>query len=35
MEDVARYYRGRLEVEEEQMSGENFVRDLTAVLYDK
>jgi uncharacterized RDD family membrane protein YckC len=35
MEDVARYYRGRLEVEEEQMSGENFVRDLTAVLYDR
>jgi uncharacterized RDD family membrane protein YckC len=35
MEDVARYYRGRLDVEEEQMSGENFVRDLTAVLYER
>jgi uncharacterized RDD family membrane protein YckC len=35
MEDVARYYRTRLDVEEGQMSGENLVRDLTAVLYEK
>lgn len=32
-EEVAAVYRRKLDVEEEQMSGENFVRDLTAVLY--
>lgn len=33
MEDVAKFYREKLGVEEEQISGENFVRDLTAVLF--
>lgn len=33
MEDVADFYRAKLEVEEEAISGENFVRDLTAVLF--
>lgn len=33
MEEVAAAYRKKLEVEEEQISGENFVRDLTAVLF--
>ena len=33
MEDVARVYREKLGIEEEQMSGENLVRDLTAVLF--
>lgn len=33
MEAVAREYREKLGVEEEQISGENFVRDLTAVLF--
>jgi uncharacterized RDD family membrane protein YckC len=33
MEDVARYYRRKLSIEEEQISGENLVRDLTAVLF--
>jgi len=33
MEEVASAYRKKLEVEEEQISGENFVRDLTAVLF--
>jgi Predicted membrane protein/domain len=32
MEDVARFYRSKLAIEEEQISGENLVRDLTAVL---
>lgn len=33
MEDVARAYRQELGIEEESISGENFVRDLTAVLF--
>jgi uncharacterized RDD family membrane protein YckC len=33
MEDVARVYREKLGIEEEQISGENLVRDLTAVLF--
>lgn len=33
MEEVASVYRKKLEIEEEQMSGENLVRDLTAVLF--
>lgn len=33
MEEVAAEYRKKLEAEEEQISGENFVRDLTAVLF--
>ncbi|HUP59485.1 MAG TPA: RDD family protein [Thermoanaerobaculia bacterium] len=33
MEEVAAFYRGKLDVEEEHMSGENFVRDLTAVVF--
>jgi len=33
MEEVANAYRERLNVEEEQISGENFVRDLTAILF--
>jgi hypothetical protein len=33
MEEVAAAYRKKLEAEEEQISGENFVRDLTAVLF--
>lgn len=35
MEEVARAYREELGVEEESISGENFVRDLTAVLFDE
>jgi len=30
---VAAVYREKLGIEEEQMSGENLVRDLTAVLF--
>lgn len=33
MQEVADEYRRRLGVEEESLSGENFVRDLTAVLF--
>jgi uncharacterized RDD family membrane protein YckC len=33
MEDVARVYREKLDIEEEGISGENLVRDLTAVLF--
>ncbi|MFL6245029.1 MAG: RDD family protein [Thermoanaerobaculia bacterium] len=33
MEEVARVYRTKLGLEEEQISGENLVRDLTAVLF--
>jgi uncharacterized RDD family membrane protein YckC len=33
MEEVAGYYRRKLVIEEEQISGENLVRDLTAVLF--
>lgn len=33
MEEVAGVYREKLGIEEEQMSGENLVRDLTAVLF--
>jgi uncharacterized RDD family membrane protein YckC len=33
MEEVAGVYRQKLDLEEEQMSGENLVRDLTAVLF--
>jgi uncharacterized RDD family membrane protein YckC len=33
MEEVAAEYRKKLGIEEEQMSGENLVRDLTAVLF--
>lgn len=35
MENVAAHYRETLGVEEAQISGENFVRDLTALLYAK
>lgn len=35
MEEVAAHYRKKLGVEEEQISGENFVRDLTAVMFAK
>jgi uncharacterized RDD family membrane protein YckC len=34
MEDVAAAYRKELGIEEESISGENFVRDLTAVVFD-
>ena len=34
MEDVAAFYREKLGLEEEPISGENFVRDLTALCYD-
>jgi uncharacterized RDD family membrane protein YckC len=33
MQEVASEYRRKLDVEEESLSGENFVRDLTAVLF--
>jgi uncharacterized RDD family membrane protein YckC len=33
MQDVAAWYRQKLGVEEDSISGENFVRDLTAVLF--
>lgn len=33
MEEVARVYREKLGIEDEQISGENLVRDLTAVLF--
>lgn len=33
MEEVANVYRQKLGAEEEEISGENFVRDLTAVLF--
>jgi uncharacterized RDD family membrane protein YckC len=33
MQEVANEYRRKLDVEEESLSGENFVRDLTAVLF--
>lgn len=33
MEDVAKLYRTKLGIEEETMSGENLVRDLTAILF--
>ena len=33
MEEVAAVYREKLDLEEEQISGENLVRDLTAVLF--
>jgi uncharacterized RDD family membrane protein YckC len=33
MEEVAKVYREKLGLEEEQISGENLVRDLTAVLF--
>jgi len=33
MQEVAGEYRRKLDVEEESLSGENFVRDLTAVLF--
>jgi uncharacterized RDD family membrane protein YckC len=33
MEEVAQVYRRKLDIEEEQISGENLVRDLTAVLF--
>ena len=35
MENVASVYREKLGVEEQQISGENFVRDLTALLFSK
>ena len=35
MEEVAAAYRERLDVEDESTSGENFVRDLTSVLFAK
>jgi uncharacterized RDD family membrane protein YckC len=35
MESVAAAYREKLDIEEQQMSGENLVRDLTAVLFAK
>lgn len=33
MQEVANEYRRELDIEEESLSGENFVRDLTAVLF--
>lgn len=33
MEEVARVYRKKLDIEADQISGENLVRDLTAVLF--
>jgi hypothetical protein len=33
MEEVAAHYRKELGLEEEAISGENLVRDLTAVLF--
>ena len=33
MEEVGSYYRERLEIDAPQLSDENLVRDLTAVLY--
>jgi hypothetical protein len=33
MEDVSRVYREELGLEADSISGENFVRDLTAVLF--
>jgi uncharacterized RDD family membrane protein YckC len=33
MEEVGSYYRERLEIDDPQLSNENLVRDLTAVLY--
>jgi hypothetical protein len=33
MEEVADVYRDKLGMEREEISGENFVRDLTAVLF--
>lgn len=35
MDEVARFYRRKLAIEEEHISGENLVRDLTAVLFAK
>ena len=35
METVAAAYRDKLDIEEQQMSGENMLRDLTAVLFAK
>jgi len=35
MESVAAAYREKLDIEEEKLSGENLVRDLTAVLFAK
>jgi hypothetical protein len=35
MEEVAAQYRQELDIEAESISGENFVRDLTAVLFDE
>jgi hypothetical protein len=32
-EEVARVYREKLGIDEEQMSGENLVRDLTSLLF--
>jgi hypothetical protein len=33
MEEVGTHYRERLEIDAPQLSNENLVRDLTAVLY--
>jgi len=35
MEEVAKTYRQKLDIEEEAISGENLVRDLTAVLFSR
>ena len=35
MEEVANVYREKLGLEVESISGENFVRDLTAVLFER
>jgi uncharacterized RDD family membrane protein YckC len=35
MESVARTYREKLAVDDDEMSGESFVRDLTAVLFER
>jgi uncharacterized RDD family membrane protein YckC len=35
MEEVAKTYREKLDIEEEAISGENLVRDLTAVLFSR
>jgi len=35
MESVARTYREKLGIDDDEMSGESFVRDLTAVLFER
>ena len=35
MEEVGNYYRKKLEIDDSHLSGENLVRDLTSLLFDK